>query len=71
MSVLHFKARPWTVFDPSNKEHRRWYSQFTKHGTWGRIPVRFVVPDDHGDLVSMIEKKLLAYYSKKEFSLTD
>lgn len=67
MSVLHIKSRPWTVFDPSNKDHRRWYAEFQKLGTWGRCPVRFMVPEDQGDLITMIQRKLIDFYVKKEF----
>lgn len=67
MSMLAYKSRPWTVFDAGNKDHRRWYSEFVKHNTWGRCPFRFIVPDDHGNLVSMIQRKLVDYYVGKEF----
>ena len=71
MSRLALHSRPYTVFDPANKKHREWYHLFVKHKTWGKMPCRFVVPDDHGDLVSMIEKKLVAYYNLKEFGSVD
>jgi hypothetical protein len=29
--------------------------------------VRFVVPEDHGDLVTMIQRSLIKYYTEKEF----
>ena len=67
MSVLHIKSRPWTVFDPNNKDHRRWFAEFQKYGTWGRCPVRFLVPEDQGDLITMIQRKLIEFYVKKEF----
>ena len=67
MSVLHIKSRPWTVFDPNNKDHRRWFAEFQKLGTWGRCPVRFMVPEDQGDLITMIQRKLIEFYVKKEF----
>jgi len=67
MSVLHIKSRPWTVFDPSNKDHRRWFAEFQQYGTWGRCPVRFMVPEDQGDLITMIQRKLIEFYVKKEF----
>lgn len=60
-------GRPFVVFDPDNKDHRRWYNQFIDLGTWGRCPVRFVVPDDHGDLVTMIQRSLIKFYVDKEF----
>ena len=67
MSVLHFKARPWTVFDPGNKNHRRWYADFVKRGTWGKCPVRFIVPEYHGDLITMCQRALIKYYVEHEF----
>jgi hypothetical protein len=67
MSVLHYKSRPWVVFDPQLKDHRKWYAEFQKKGTWGQCPVRFVVPEDHGDLVTMIQRALIDYYVTKEF----
>jgi hypothetical protein len=67
MSLLDLVGRSWTVFDPENKEHRRYYYQFVQTGTWGVCPFRFAVPDDHGDLVTMIQRSLVGYYMKKEF----
>jgi hypothetical protein len=67
MSRLDLFGRPWTVFDPENKDHRRWYHQFVLTSSWGHCPVRFVVPEDHGDLVTMIQRSLVAYYTEKEF----
>ena len=67
MSILHYKSRPWTMFDPGNKEHRRWHSEFVQHGTWGRCPYRFIVPDEQGDLITMIQRNLVKYYVEREF----
>ena len=67
MSVLHIKSRAWTVFDPQNKDHRRWFAEFQRLGTWGKCPVRFMVPEDQGDLITMIQRKLIEYYVTKEF----
>lgn len=68
MSVLQLKSRPWTAFDPSNKQHRHWYYHFVKNSSWGRCPVRFIVPDDHGDLITMIQRSLIKHYVEQEFS---
>lgn len=68
--MLELRNRPWTVFDPANKDHRHWYYDFIKYDTWGRCPVRFVVPEDHGNLVTMIQRNLVAYYVTKEFKQT-
>lgn len=67
MSLLHFNSRPWTVFDPANKDHRRWYHAFVTKGGWGRCPYRFIVPESNGDLISMCQRKLVEWYVANEF----
>lgn len=67
MSRLSFVGRPWIAFDENNRQHRKWYFEFVKHGTWGRCPVRFIVSDDHGDLLTMIQRRLNQYYTQREF----
>jgi hypothetical protein len=67
MSLLEYKNRPFVAFDAANKDHRRWYHDFVKHGTWGRCPCRFIVPDDQGNLVTLIQRRLIEYYVGKEF----
>ena len=67
MSKLAFIGRPWAAFDPKSKDHRRWFAEFQATGTWGTCPVRFIVPDDVGDLVTMIQRRLIDYYVTKEF----
>ncbi len=67
MSQLALHGRPWVVFDATNSEHRNWYAKFVETGTWGRCPVRFVIPDDHGNLITMIQRKLVEYYVRQEF----
>jgi hypothetical protein len=67
MSRLEYYSRPLVAFDPSNKEHRRYYAEFLKHGGWGRCPVRFIVTDNSGmDLPTMIRNKLVEYYVQSE-----
>jgi hypothetical protein len=67
MSRLQLHGRPWVVFDAKDKEHRKWFASFNKTGAWGRCPVRFVVNDDHGDLITQIQRELIAHYVGKEF----
>jgi len=67
MSRLELFGRPYVVFDPENKDHRRYYNQFVLTHSWGSCPVRFVVADDQGDLVTMIQRSLINYYVQKEF----
>lgn len=67
MSVLELSGRPFVVFDPANTDHREFYYGFVKKGTWGECPYRFVVPEDHGNLVTMIQRSLVKYYVEREF----
>ena len=67
MSRLELFGRPFVAFDPANPEHRRYYHDFVLNGTWGRCPVRFLCPDDHGDLVTVMQRALVAWYTKDEF----
>jgi len=58
------------AFDPNNKDHRRYYAQYLESRTWGRCPVRFIVPEDHGgDLISMIKNSMIQYYIEREFRI--
>jgi hypothetical protein len=67
MSQLLFAGRPWTVFDAHNRQHRQWFAEFQKRRSWGQCPVRFIIPDDCGDLLSMIQNRLIEYYTGEEF----
>jgi hypothetical protein len=67
MSRLALYGRPWVVFSAQNKEHREWFAEFNKSGAWGSCPVRFVVNDDHGDLITQIQRELIQFYVDKEF----
>ena len=67
MSVLELSGRPYVVFDPADKLHRSYYHNFVLTKSWGACPVRFVVPEDHGDLVTMIQRSLVKFYVEREF----
>ncbi len=67
MSKIQMFGRPFVVFDPKNREHRKWYADFNKNLSWSKCPVRFVVDDDAGDLITMIQRKLIEHYTSKEF----
>jgi len=67
MSVLELSGRPFVVFNPDNEQHRQFYFEFVREGTWGRCPYRFVVPEDHGNLVTMIQRSLVTFYVNQEF----
>jgi hypothetical protein len=67
MSRLDYIGRPWTSFEAANKQHRAWFAEFQRSGTWGRCPVRFIVSDESGDLVTLIQRKLIRHYVDREF----
>lgn len=67
MSLLQLKMRPWAEFDPNNKDHRKWYSEFLKFGNWSRCPVRFVDPTDCGNLAMAMQASMVRFYASKEF----
>ena len=70
MSRLEYYSRPLVAFDPSNKEHRRYYAEFLEYGGWGKCPVRFIVTDESGmDLPTMIKNKICEYYVDREFKI--
>lgn len=68
MSKLEFFQRPLVAFEPSNKDHRRWFAEFQTRRSWRNCPVRFIVPDEHGDLVTLCQQRLIEFYVNKEFS---
>jgi hypothetical protein len=67
MSKLQLFGRPFVVFDARNKNHRKYFAEFQANRSWGNCPVRFVIDDENGDLVTMIQRKLIDYYTKREF----
>ena len=70
MSRLEYYSRPLVAFDPANKDHRRYFAEFQTHRTWGTCPVRFICPEDHGDLVSLMQRSLIQYYIDREFQFS-
>lgn len=67
MSRLYLNARPYVVFDAKNKQHRKWFADFNRSGAWGRCPVRFMLDEAAGDLVSQIQRDLIRHYVVREF----
>jgi hypothetical protein len=55
------------VFDAKNKEHRRWFAEFQARKSWSHCPVRFIIDDENGDLLTMIQRRLIDYYTDQEF----
>jgi hypothetical protein len=61
------KMRPWVEFDVNNAQHREYFSRCYVTGNLGTCPVRFVEPQDRGNLVVNIQSKLATYYLMQEF----
>ena len=59
--------RPQVVFDPTNKDHRKWASSFIKNHSWRECPVRFLVNDNSVEFANVIQRQLVQYYTSKEF----
>lgn len=67
MSLLQLKMRPWTEFNPADRQHRQWYAEYLQNGNWCSCPVRFVDPTDCGNLAMSIQASLVRFYAAKEF----
>ena len=65
--MLQFNSRPYVYFDPSNKQHREYYNDFTQSKTWAHCPVRFILAGSAVDLPTMINNLLINYYTNQEF----
>ena len=67
MSKLSQFSRPYVAFDPKNETHRKYFDTFINTNTWGTCPVRFVLQEDAGDLISTIHRQMVTYYMNLEF----
>lgn len=72
MSRLEYYQRPLVAFDAEDADHRAYFHEYLIRKTWGRCPVRFICPDEHGPegLVGIVQRQLVDYYLKQEFGLT-
>ena len=67
MSRLSLYGRQWIVFDAQNKQHRQWFAEFQARKSWANCPVRFIIDDENGDLLTMIQRRLIEFYTDQEF----
>lgn len=67
MSKLSFFGRPWVVFNAKDPQHRLWYNQFQRNRSWGDCPVRFILAENSSNLITQIQRELVAYYMSEEF----
>jgi hypothetical protein len=59
--------RPWTAYDPANKDHRRYFNNFIKTRSWAGCPYQWLIMDDSGDVVHYLTKVTAEYYLSREF----
>lgn len=70
MMRMRLQQRPWTLFDPANKEHRAYFNAFLKTRSWSECPVQWVITDSSNDVVHHLSRILLEYYTGAEFATT-
>lgn len=68
-TILDLHRRPTVLFDPANKDHRKYVAEFLATGTWGHCPVVFFAPDEANTKAYAIES-LADYYLSKEFKVS-
>ena len=67
MSLLYLRSRPIVAFDVLDYDHRRYFHDFLRTGTWAHCPVRFMIEGLTTDLVTHISNELLRFYDEKAF----
>jgi hypothetical protein len=56
-------------FDPSNKNHRKMFSEFITNGNkWGGNNI-FILEEEYGSVPDMIKDKMIRYYTGREFKV--
>jgi hypothetical protein len=66
-ATLEKVRRPLVEFDVNNAEHRQFYFSFIKNHSWGKCPYIFKI-SGFGNTKGIIDRKLLEYYTSKEFN---
>lgn len=67
-SVLDLHHRPTVLFDPNNKDHRKYVAEFLSKRTWANCPVVFFAPEEANTKAYVIES-LADYYLSREFKM--
>ena len=70
MSKISVYGRPIVFFDADNKNHRNYYYQFLKTGSWKDCPYRWAIMGEEGNLQGQIQRTLLERYLGREFKST-
>lgn len=64
---LAIKLKQKVVFDPRVKNHRKWVKEYLITKSWKGCPVSFLIDSNSNNVVITVERKLLEYYTSKEF----
>jgi hypothetical protein len=65
---LNLFRKPTVAFDATNQKHRADYATFLKTNSWKHSDVHYELADVAGEVQGVVQRKLLEYYSSKEFS---
>ena len=66
MSVIEMNSRPKIRFDATNHQHRAYFQDFMKTGSWKNCPYQFFLEENQWNLVTMIQNKILNFYLNKD-----
>lgn len=64
---LNLFRKSTIAFDVNNRQHRHDYALFLITNSWKHCNVHYEIPDVSGEVQSVVQRKLLEYYSSKEF----
>lgn len=67
MNKLLMSCRPGSVFNASDKEHRKAYYTFINTSSWGQSPYQFILEPGFEDVPTLCRHRLCEYYVTKEF----
>lgn len=65
---LNLFRKPTIAFNVKDRNHRNDYAVFLKTGSWKHCNVHYEIADAYGEVQSIVQRKLLEYYSSKEFT---
>ena len=61
----NYQPRPFVIFDPSVKEHRKDLLKFIQTNSWKHSPYRYRAPMNiTGNDLGIMQRKLLEYYAE-------
>ncbi len=64
---LNLFRKPTIAFDVNDPQHRSDYANFLKTKSWKHSSVHYEIADVAGEVQSVVQRRLLEYYSGQEF----